>query len=555
MELEFLTPTGVWEDFNPSAVTLENSIISAETADNLVCSKQYFTAEENEYGRIRAYIEIYYDARWTDKRAALLVLPSYDRRTDRNFIRTLVKEGYVVGLLDYCGKITDSENKTSFPQNLAYASYPECKKHLDKIEDSARNTPWFVWSKIARRAINVLEQQPIADKTHIGLLGINIGAQVAWQVAGMDSRIRAFVAIGGGGYRWAKNKPRFIDGNVPSSEEESAYSTGVGAETYAKLIRCPAMFIVSRMANFTDVDRAGDILSLVQSDVKHLIITSGTDYQITVSSLTTMINWLRENFILNGANSVNPTAVFENIDGKLYLRINTVLKASRIKVFVCYGEPRSTARHWDALDDLQKVDTHVYTVSVPVYDPDELITAYANFTYKEDNTASSPIQGVIPSKLGISDVDLQRECYHIIYDGTMGLGSFGCLTKDAVLDENSLTQAVGPFDIKGITVTRGGLYLCRSAAEIKALDRTSTLHFDAYSPTEREFAIRMYTYPEMKSYTAYATLKGGEFWQKILLQSADFKSDEGRTLAQFSDTKILAVTDAEGIILNNFLWI
>ena len=65
----------------------------------------------------------------------------------------------------------------------------------------------------------------------------------------------------------------------------------------------------------------------------------------------------------------------------------------------------------------------------------------------------------------------------------------------------------------------------------------------------------MYTYPEMQKYTAYANLDGGEFWQKILLQSADFKSEKGKTLSKFSDTKILAVHDAEGVIFNNFLWI
>ena len=59
----------------------------------------------------------------------------------------------------------------------------------------------------------------------------------------------------------------------------------------------------------------------------------------------------------------------------------------------------------------------------------------------------------------------------------------------------------------------------------------------------------------MKRYTAYAKLNGGEFWQKILLDSADFKSDEGKTLAQFRDTKILAIPHAAGVIFNNFLWI
>ena len=142
-----------------------------------------------------------------------------------------------------------------------------------------------------------------------------------------------------------------------------------------------------------------------------------------------------------------------------------------------------------------------------------------------------------------------------MYDGSMGLGSFAPLTNDAILPDDCILQAEGPFEIKGITAKKGGLYFCRSAAEIKALDRTSSLHFDAYSPTERELCINMYTYPEMKRYTAYVMLDGGEFWQKMLLRCADFKSDEGKTLPKFNDTKILVINDVKGIILNNFLWI
>ena len=59
----------------------------------------------------------------------------------------------------------------------------------------------------------------------------------------------------------------------------------------------------------------------------------------------------------------------------------------------------------------------------------------------------------------------------------------------------------------------------------------------------------------MKKYVALVDLKGGEFWEKIILKSSDFKSDNGKMLPEFSTAKILAITDAEGIIFNNFLWI
>lgn len=553
MELQFLTPTEVWEGFIPSQMNLETSIISAETANNLVCSKQYFTADESAQGRIRAFMEIYYDARWSDKRAAVLLLSHYHRNNTGEIVRELVNEGYAVGVLDYCG--AGGEEKTAFPADLSYAVYPDCKNHLDTIETNARNTPWFVWSKIARRALCVLEQQNIVDAAHIGVIGFGIGAEIAWQVTGMDSRVKALVAIDGGGYRWAKGNPRFTVANVLRTDEERAYSTGVGAETYAKFVKCPVLYIASRTSHMTDIDRAGDILSLVQSDCKQLLYTTASETQLTTTAAETLLGWLRAHFVMSGNETFTPSAEFVNADGKLYLRMHTVHKAQKIEVFACYGEELSAARHWTEIKNPQKVDTHVYTINVPVFDLNEYIIAYATFTYENGNAISLPTMCVLPKKMGITSFDPIRESYRIMYEGNMGIGSFASLTDDAILPDGTVLQAEGPFEIKGITATKGGLYFCRSAAEMKALDRTISLHFDVYSPTERELCINMYTFPEMKRFTAYATLDGGEFWQKLLLHSADFKSDEGKTLANFNDTKILVINDVAGIILNNFLWI
>ena len=191
MELKFLTPTEVWHNFNASEVTLDSSTTSVETENNYVCVKQYFTAQDNAQGSIRAYIEICYDIRWTDARPVILLLESYENANNRDIARKLVEQGYIVGLLDYCGGILEGEDKTTFTQNLQFASYPECKESLNVVRKNARNSAWFIWSKISRLALSVLEMLPIVDKAHIGVIGFGEGAHVAWQVAGMDSRVRA----------------------------------------------------------------------------------------------------------------------------------------------------------------------------------------------------------------------------------------------------------------------------------------------------------------------------------------------------------------------------
>lgn len=554
MELKFLTPTEVWDGYDPASTPLQTSIISAETDDFEVCAKQYFTVENDGASPFRAYAETFYDSRWVDARAALLILGSFFKKDALPFIHRLVQEGFVVCRLDYAGGLIDDVDRTDFPERLSFASYPECNAHMNSIDGSAWNSPWYVWSKIARRGIRLLIEHPMVDKNHIGVIGIGEGAHVAWQVAGVDPFVTALISIDGGGYRWAAGSPRFFSGNLPSNEEESVFSTGVGAETYAKLVRCPVFMLSSRTGIVSDVDRAGDLIASAKSESKHLLITNTVDVQITKASLDVLLKWLRKVFVLGEQISVTPTAAFENVEGSLYLRLNAIQKAESVKAYVCYGEPDSKARHWDVYETFQRIDDNAYTLQLPVFDVGELIVAYATFDYGDNNLVSTSVQGVLPIKIGVQKPTNVHESSKIIYDGSMGLGSFACLSNDPIVDEDFLKTAIGPYNITGITVEAGGLSLSRSNAELNEINRFSTLHFDAYSPTSRDLCVIMLT-SDNKKYTAYAELNGGEYWQKILMSCADFKSEEGKNLTNFADTKTLILLDASGVIFNNFLWI
>lgn len=559
MELEFLTATEVWEGYDPTSANLESSIISTDTADGITCSKLAFTAEETASGAVRAFAEVYYDGNSEEEkaRAAMLLLASYPQKNYGGIIRALVKHGYTVCMLDYCGAVLKGENKTTFPTELGYAAYPECNNRLNTVLDNARNTPWFVWSKLARRAITLMKSLKVVDPKRLGVIGIGEGAHIAWQVAAMDNRVRAFVSIGGNGYLWAIDKPRFALGSVPTTDEDRTFSAGIGAETYAKFVQCPTLLITARTAQACDVDRAGEILSFVKSESKQLLITSTHNTQITRSVLRALLGWLRRSFSpdQNTEPMTSPTMSFEIIDDQLYLRMHTGQMAASREIYVCYGETLSSARHWIKLSNLQKLNTHYYSAAVPVYDIHELIVAYSTITYPDGNIVSTPVIGLVPAKQGMPINNAVRVASRVVYDGSMGLGGFICMTDDAVVEDNIVVQQNGPFDIKGITAKRGGLYLYRSAAELTSMSKFATLHFDAYSPEKREIVISMYSYPDFKRYTAYTELEGGEFWQKVLLQNADFKSDEGRTLSRFDAMKVIAIEDAHGVIFNNFMWI
>lgn len=527
---------------------MESSTVSVDEVDNTVRAVYAFDVDYSEQTHFKAQATVYYDKRWQDARSAILLLPTLADIPFDKLINTLVDEGYVVAVPDYAGKAV------ALPQSLSFASATGCRPHMDILEDSARKSPWYLWSKTARRAITLLFTLPLVDKDRIAVMGVGAGGHISWQVAAMDKRVKALVPICGGGYRWARNKPRFQNGNVPETEEESAFSTGVGAETYAKFITCPTFYLTTRMSQYCDVDRAGDILSFVKSENKKLAIMRSIDTQITGKALRAMLAWLR-NCFAGRQTACMPAMSFEAADGELYLRLHTVKKASLIHVYFSSGEASPFARHWIKLQGLQQVGADEYTVHVPVYDPTALTVAYASITYGGDDLASTPVIGVIPQKLGATNVEIGNECSRIIFDGSMDPDIFSVKTGDAILDDALLSVEKGPFDIIGVRTSDGALLLCRSEREIASFARTSALHFDVYAPEARELVVKIFTVPDEKCYVARTKLLGGAFWQKVLLSSADFKSEEGRTLVKFTNAKVMSFVDAKGLIFNNFLWI
>lgn len=555
MDIKFFTPTEMWESFSTSSDTLESSVTSQDETNNVVCVKQFFTGDTASDGPIRAYCEIYFDKRWTDERPAIMLIPPDQKFNFREVATSFVKEGYVTCLVDYCGNIY-GDHQTSFPSSLAFAKWPESKSNLKSLPANAKESVFYVWSKIVRRALTLLSQQQVVDSEKIAIMGNATGAQIAWIIAGIDKRVKALIAINGGGYLWASELNHKEGGNVPQSDAASAFSSGIGAETYARMVSCPVLLIASSNSTYYNIDQADDILANVKSDNKTFLISQGSDSQITRKAFDVCKNWLRNNFIFNTYTPNNPSLKFENIGNKLYLRLNTKHKAKVREFYVSYGEPYSYARSWEKLTTMQKVDTHQYTCVVPVNDINDIVVAYATVTYDQDKVESTTLVQIDPKKFDIiPDVTFEDQTDRIFYDSTMGTGTFTAVTNSALLNEDTIKIKEGPFGIKGLASEDGSLYLRHNASDLKSITKSGLLHFDIYSPTARKLELTMYSYPERKAYYITTTLEGGEFWQNIILNCTDFKSEEGRQLLDFNTTKLFKINDVGGLLFNNFLWI
>ena len=554
MELQFLTPTLVWEGFNPKKDPLESSTVFSQEKNNIVSNGTFFTSETCVDGKVRAFVNISYDKRWLDPRPAVLVISSHSQlKYTNSLVYDFIKTGCVVCFLDFNGAFEGDYN-TSFPESLRTSKYPECNLHLDHIEGSAKNSPWFQWAKVVRRAITLIEEHPLIDAGRIGILGIGKGAQVAWQVAGMDSRVASLVAVNGGGYLWRSGAHRFTMGNVPTTDEERAFSTGVGAETYARLVSCPTCYVVASNNRYADVDRAEALIDLVPATTKTLMISRGTDEQITSHVYQSLKKWLKRNLTHDTEPVAMPSLSFSVVDGSLYLILSGDRPFTYQQIAISYGEPDATQRFWTTLEDGQKTGENEFAYKVPVYNADELITAFASVSIENVMELScSPVIGVVPSKMGAKANSTSIGDDRIIYTGKMGLGKFSSSSDDVILDDDNLSCEVGPCDIKGITVKSGKLIMYRSTREQFSCQRDAVLQFDASSKDKRTVLFNVHVDDE--KYTATINLHGGECWQKISLSTADFKNQYGKHLGLFSDGKRYSIEQGENVLFNNFLWL
>ena len=559
MEMRLLTPTEIWEGFNPVKEGTETSIISSREKDNIVAADVFFTSEKTASGRVRAYARISYDSRWRDARPALILLPSHDstRRYD-DITASLVKAGYVVCICDYLGgEHEEGAPRTTYPKELAFAQAPECFSRLYTVTTTGRETPWFVWAKLARRAITMLAELRYVDAERIGLIGVDIGAQIAWQAAGMDGRVRALVPINGGGYLWRRGVPRFPGGarELPSDDEERAYSAGVGAETYAKLVSCPTYFIVSSNSVHTDVDRAGDIFDLVPAPSKVLLVVRGSASQISVSAYDSLIIWLRKNFAHDSAPLPAPEVLFRTDERNLYLHLKCDPSAEPAAYFSA-GEPVSFARTWTPLSSPQTVGDGELAYRVPVANADDLVVAFATVKYPDGILASSRVAGIMPSAAGVrSAAAAETASPRIVYTNAMGKGLFWVTTDDFFLDESVLTVKKGPFDIAGVGTSKGTLVLCRTSHGDFSCEKNAVMQMDIFSAEEKTVTFSFLSYPDLVRYDCCVHLAGGDFWQKVKLCASECKSENGKPLSKFGICKQLLISGAENVLFNNIVWI
>lgn len=557
MKNSVLTPTLLWQDYDPASAPLRTSFIKYERTDDAFDFGAYFDALDAEDGSVRIYAcgKLRPDAAKT----IIFVGEPWDKTVPRQFEELISSSPAGIVYADYAAQGTTG-GASSYPLSLDWGEYRRGNAHFDKAEPSAEDSCQYLWSKVIRRTVTFVKS--VLPRTSVILVGAGIGADMVWQCAATDERVDAMVSICNAGWREYRNVYRYAerDGSEvadksevsdEATDERERWLMGCAAQSYAKFVKCPCLYVSGTNNSITGIDRVEATLSLLPEDHGFKTFYPNCSTILPLSWLTTLNTFIRSVGTEGGFAYASPEVQLEQRDG--YVGANISFDCSdpgvRLTLYYAYNEYDSTLRSWHPTD----VDKATARCIVPMADYADCVFCYVTAEYPDGVALSSYISYLRADEDTVKE-PVRRS--HIVYERKTGLGEFSADSPSDYLTGEKPVLKDGPFDIPGISCGNANLVTYAVGEDKYSRQDNSLLQFDAASDADRDFEVDVIAKEgtEAKTYRTVCRLKAGE-WTKCSLAPSMFKTDELKPLRDWTGVKCLTFVKMNGCIVKNILWV
>lgn len=533
-----LTPSAVWEGFDPYFGELESKIL--EERENF--KRFVFNAALASDGTVLTEIEIYYPS--FESRKTVLIIGEMERKVQPDVVEKLTAKGYNVVVPDYSGVWSHTE--TRYPDSLEYGYFRQGKEHLVKICPTAKETSFYLYSVVARRTVSFLES--ILGKTDVVVMGIKSGVDIALQVTGMDKRINGLVCVGGSGYREYANIPKYASGKELVIEGDMmGWLTGVSGTAYAKLIDVPVMVAVGSNGTISDIDRLSNFMSLIKTNEVSLTISSGCRDNILRPAFDTVLQWLEGVFIGSTPPELPTLRLYVNSEGRLCASVKTdgCIKIKEVRLFYAFEDNNHSTRFWRETEAEYSGDNE-YLARIRVAEGEKLLFAYAESEYVNGLI----LDGVV-NFLDLTDIKVKTEKSvpnPIVFQHPDENG-FVELSDDAVIMNGHLCEGILPIGLKGLYCAAGGM-VTYSIGRKKNFDETRLLQIDTYSAGKKySLTLKAVQVEEQPvEYSLSREIEVGDSFYSLKLTPNDFKDEHFRAMENWNNIKSLAVCENNVIV-------
>ena len=536
MAIKFLTPVQLWQDFDPLAAPLEISIEYNTESDGLRLKGAYFTAITEDEESVRAFAEVK-TAVPSPKKSILCVMNSGDQAAFAEGFDELLKRGFAIMTLDVSGLPDEEGRATRYSSGFSYASFAAGTPDRFLASPSAKSSPVFLWAKIARRAISLL--QYFVPKVKTAVMGAKTAADVAWQVASSDPRVSALVALLG-------------DYSEPPIEEEDSsnadsYTMSLSAKSAARLVKCPCLIATASNAHGGDVEKVNEVANqTIEGVTCSLVITPRLNAQVDAADLLSTYKWLDRT--MKGEPSPDLKLNAHTEETLLCFQLTSdKVKAQSATLYYSYNDVPPEYRHWHELP-MKKHEDGSFTAEANVWEGDREIYAYATVTISGGQAYASKELGTLVSSLTpylTSQFLLDTESDHGFYADNS--------EKTFVSFKQDFSVSEAPDGVPGFC--GNGSLRTNILSESGRYESAAALHISVYSKTDGEIHVSLLKQePEgVVTYTATCAVAGEE-WTRLALSPDDFKTTDLIPMKNWDGLYSIILPDTDDKYYNNFLW-
>lgn len=393
------TPEEVWRGFDPRAEPLEVEVVRRWEQDGAKFTELYFTgmiAPDGEKVRVYAIASAPTNA---TNLPGLLHIHGGGQTAYEPWLKFWNARGYAALTFNWGGHWENREKFTDWG-SLKQGNHRDSGPMLQATEPTVRASSWYLWTRISRRALTVLEQMPGVDGRRLGIFGVSMGGTIVWPFAAMDSRVKAACAIYGVG---ANTYPDELD--APDSGAADAgvrlWRAAMEPESYASLIKCPMLFLNASNDQHGKMDWAFLTLQSLRSEWRQ-VHTPLFRHHIGVNEGSNLPLWM-DTFV-KGSGPVwpKPPEVTVTLDAagvpQMEVKADHSQPITNATLFYAVENRNPKNRHWRSVT-AGRIGNQ-WRAALPVLDVNQPLFAFANIYYANGIALGSSLVRVTPATLG-----------------------------------------------------------------------------------------------------------------------------------------------------------
>lgn len=402
-------PPELWRDYDPDQGDFKEEILTQQTRDGVLNRESY----------ISAYVlgeEIRVFCKYSVREGAVGapgLLSVHGWMGAPAIGRDFVEEGWAVLAHDYCGKTSQRQNYTKYPEGLRHGNMdrnvagPVNSTTADgKDITDPRQTSDYLWYAIQRRALSYLERQKEVDRSRLGATGYSYGGTLMWNLA-TDPRVKAVVPHFGIGYNEYYRNRRVWMYNVPYEEPaktpgEKIYLQSVAPEAHVPYITAATLFLNGSNDHHGGHERGLESFKKFRSDVPWSFAIQARGHHDTEKVEQNTKLWLAKHVLGKPVEWPEHPKAWIRLDAEgvpeMVLEPASPDKVRKVEMYFALKNPCSYARSWRDAPSTRSGPQ--WTGKLPVLHVEDYLFAYANITYDTTVVRSSDFVAVIPTHLG-----------------------------------------------------------------------------------------------------------------------------------------------------------